>query len=95
MAKVEEKITETLSDYSKYMSGDLRFSDGFGGKPKYSGNEGAEHQPIHYESYRSGYETTMDMPKAEVAQAVAIPLLVTASCTYFLFQNLYKQNSKK
>lgn len=51
------------------MSGDLRFSDGFGGKPKFSTEkeEFDNHTFNIYESYRSGYETTMDMPKAEVA----------------------------
>ena len=95
LSHVENKISETLSDYSKYCS-DLRFSDGFGGKPKFSTKEENENHTFnHYESYRSGYETTMDMPKAQVAQAIAIPLLVSASCTYFLFQNLYKSSSKK
>tara|TARA_B110000285_G_scaffold227999_1_gene290252 strand:- start:276 stop:629 length:354 start_codon:yes stop_codon:yes gene_type:complete len=95
LSSVENKISETLSDYSKYCS-DLRFSDGFGGKPKFSTlEENLNHTINHYESYRSGYETTMDMPKIQVAQAMAIPLLVSASCTYFLFQNLYKSNTKK
>lgn len=35
LTKIELKISETLSDYQKYYS-DLRFSDGFGGKPIFS-----------------------------------------------------------
>ena len=63
LTSVERKISETLSDYSKKYYRDLRFSDGFGGKPKFSTKEENDNHTI-YESYRSGYETTMDMPKA-------------------------------
>ena len=35
ITKMELRISETLSDYQKYCS-DLRFSDGFGGKAKFS-----------------------------------------------------------
>jgi len=51
---------------------DLRFSDGFGGRARPISERDDEnvhqnHTYNIYEHYRSGYETTMDMPKTKVA----------------------------
>jgi len=79
-------MSETISDIQKYYS-DIRFSDGFnGGRGQLSNLEESSqnHKFDMYENYRSGYETTMDMPKAQVLQAMAIPVFVSAICGAFV-----------
>ena len=68
------RLSETknyLSDTKTYIS-DLRFSDGFGGRARpvsdlEDPNQHKNHSYNIYEHYKSGYETTMDMPKSKVA----------------------------
>lgn len=66
--KHNKTMSETISDIQKHYS-DIRFSDGFnGGRGKFSSLEdlSKNHKHDMYENYRSGYETTIDMPKAQV-----------------------------
>ena len=66
---------------------DLRYSDGYS-RGKWSTKEDKLSQHNYrYQGYFSGYETTMDIPKAKVAQAVVIPLLVSLACGYFIASN--------
>jgi hypothetical protein len=64
------KVFETkLENTCTYIS-DLRFSDGLCGKPR----------ALAF----SDYESTLEMPKAKVAQAFALPFLVSLLCGAFL-----------
>ena len=66
--KHNRTMQETISDIQKYYS-DIKFSDGFNsgrGKWSFSDESGQNHKFDMYENYRSGYETTMDMPKSQV-----------------------------
>ena len=62
-----KNFEQKLENTSTYIS-DLRFSDGFGGKPR----------------ALTDYESTIEMPKVKVAQAFALPLLVSLLCGAFL-----------
>lgn len=37
-----------------------------------------------YENYSSGYESVMEMPKKQVAQAFALPIFIVGACGYFI-----------
>jgi len=78
---------------------DLRFSDGFGGRARPISERDDEnvhqnHTYNIYEHYRSGYETTMDMPKTKVAQAFALPFIVSVICGFFIFSSTQPKNGE-
>ena len=90
-------MSETISDIQKHYS-DIRFSDGFnGGRGKFSSLEDLpyNHKLDIYENYKSGYETTIDMPKAQVLQAMGIPILVSAMCGAFIISNFNNKQPNK
>ena len=85
--KFESRLAESLSDVQKHMN-DIIFSDGYNsGRGK---NDDIKHNlgqgNYRFQSHlRSGYETTMEMPKAKLAQALAVPILVCMFSGLFIF----------
>ena len=85
-----------MSDTKNYIS-DLRFSDGFGGRARPASEQEdlskhKNHSYNIYEHYKSGYETTMDMPKIKLAQAFAVPLFVSILCGFFIYSSTISKN---
>jgi len=81
-------MAESFSDYKSQMS-DWRATDFI---PKRDSSDQQKpggfrnHTFNKYENYFSGYETTMDMPKAEVAKAFSVPILIASTCGLFIYQ---------
>lgn len=82
--RFENRVAESLTDYKTHYS-DWRQSDFKDHRQDFSGH--------HSSGFLSGYETTVEMPKAEVAKAFSVPALVALLCGVFLSQ--YHRGPKK
>lgn len=78
-----QDLSANLSDITKYTTDGYLSARGMHktGESLFERN----HSYNKYEHYHSGYETTMDMPKAQVARAFAIPFVVSILSALFLF----------
>ena len=95
LKKFESRVAESLSDYKTHYS-DWRNADQ-GDKRKTSNDQPTfkNHKHNKYEHYLSGYESTMDMPRAKVVKAFAIPLIIALVCGFFLVKNKKKPKNNE
>jgi len=83
--RFENRVAESLTDYRTHYS-DWRQSD-------FKHHRQDFNERYQSSGFRSGYETTVEMPKAEVAKAFSVPALVALLCGAFLSQ--YHRGPKK
>lgn len=95
LKKFESRVAESLSDYKTHYS-DWRNTDQ-AHQRKTPGDQHTfkNHKQNKYEHYLSGYESTMDMPRAKVVKAFAVPLVIALVCGFFLLKNKRKPKNNE
>lgn len=86
----KSRVAESITDYKSHYS-DWRSNDAVQRQKEAAEEEANKKFKNHtfnkYENYLSGYETTMEMPKKQVAKAFALPVFIAAVCGYFINRN--------